>query len=156
MWIPSWKTYGLWQSRACWAGLRGAVLLSPRLMQWLCSSYAGGVSSVKSLTQGRLCPAQSLKGNLRTVTVTEVLEGQKRMLRKTNIPFCFLPFQTSALWKDVFIELKFAVWFVRISSKKCNKALTWLTSRGKQQWLILALFIQHKENSKADFKVRHA
>jgi len=53
-------------------------------MQWVCSPYAGRVSSVKSLTQGHLCPAQSPKGNLRTVIVTEVLEGEKSVLRKTN------------------------------------------------------------------------
>lgn len=65
----------------------GGVLLSPRLMQWLCPSYVARLGSVKSLTEGNLCPAQSPKGNLRTVTVTEVLEAEKSMFRKTNMQF---------------------------------------------------------------------
>lgn len=73
------------------------LLLSPGLMPWLCPSSAGRVSSGKSLLQGHLCPAQSPKGNLRTVTITEVLEGEKSMLRKRNIQFYFLPFQSFAL-----------------------------------------------------------
>lgn len=114
------------------------------LLDW-CLSYAGKVHSVKSLTQGHLCPAQSLKGGFK----------REIMLGTTNIQFCGITTKRFALWKDRLIQLKFAVGLVCISSKKCNRALTWLMSRSKLQWTSLMLFIQHKGNPKADFKVRH-
>lgn len=90
-----WKKSGLCEAEPAEQG--SGLPLSPGLMQWLRSPYAGTVCCVKTLTRGHLHPAQAPTGNLTTVCVTEVLEGQKSILRKANIQFCFFPFQSFAL-----------------------------------------------------------